>query len=199
MRKLTIFKCRSIERHADILFYPFVLPFFLPCLPLLLYFFLTPRLDEMNGILGRKVVLYACRSIERHLQIAFFACRSIERHAKMAIVTCRSMERHLKMGMLACRSIGRHLKAWIRYRRPSLVAGTLAWIRYRRPSLVAGTLAWIRYRRPSLVAGKNMYKKVGNLKTCVDRMEDFIRRCSNQRSRFNSGVSEPASQPSQPT
>jgi hypothetical protein len=127
----------------------------------------------MNGILGRKVVLYACRSIERHLQIAFFACRSIERHAKMAIVTCRSMERHLKMGMLACRSIGRHLKAWIRYRRPSLVAGTLAWIRYRRPSLVAGTLAWIRYRRPSLVAGKNMYKKVGNLKTYVDRYGEF--------------------------
>ena len=57
------------------------------------------------------------------------------------------------VAMFACRSIERHLKAFIRYLRPSLVAGAMAWIRCRRPRLVAGTLAWIRYRRPSLVAG----------------------------------------------
>ena len=85
-------------------FTPSFYAFFLLCLPLFIQFFITisnifiyfvnpsPRWNGWH--FWKKVVLFACRSIERHLKIAIFACRSIERHAKMAISKCRSMERH---------------------------------------------------------------------------------------------------------
>ena len=57
--KMAIVKCRSIERHADILFHPFFLPFFSCYAYPFLYSFLsrlyafvsalwTPRLDEIE-------------------------------------------------------------------------------------------------------------------------------------------------------
>ena len=60
--------------------YPFVYTFFIRFF-VLLYTLCTPRLYEMEGIFWKTIILFVCRSIERHLRIAIFACRSIERHA----------------------------------------------------------------------------------------------------------------------
>ena len=67
---------------------------------------------------------------------------------KVVMLACRSMERHLKMGMLACRSLGRHSKAWIRYRRPSLVAGKNIYKKSKNPEDVRRSL----WRIPSKAA-----------------------------------------------
>ena len=65
MRKKAIVKCRSIERHADILFYPFFSPVcltvltpfyivFYPAFLVFLYTLCSPRLDGMDDLFWRK-------------------------------------------------------------------------------------------------------------------------------------------------